>query len=105
MSFRGAAWYGKRFFPSTVVGASGSSAARKSRKILAARLRFLKRASRACLICVQAISSPPPLPKMPPTSEAAATRSARFHGSGPCGREIAAYSPGIFVGSSLASVM
>jgi hypothetical protein len=29
----------------------------------------------------------------------------RFHGSGPCGRPSAAYSPGIFVGSSFASVM
>jgi hypothetical protein len=42
---------------------------------------------------------------MPPTSEAVASTSVAFHGSGPCGRPIAKYSPGSFAGSSLASAM
>ena len=54
-------------------------------------------------ICVS--SSPPPLPKIPPTSAAVAMMSVTFHGSGPSGRPIAAYSPGIFVTSSFASEM
>lgn len=47
----------------------------------------------------ESTSSPPPLPKMPPTSEAVASRSVTFHCSGrptpvsPLG-VIAAYSPG-----------
>ena len=52
-------------------------------------------------ICVS--SSPPPLPKIPPTSEAVAMMSVTFHGSS--GLPIAAYSPGIFVMSSRASSM
>jgi hypothetical protein len=42
---------------------------------------------------------------MPPTSEAVAIRSVTFQSSGPSGLPIAAYSPGIFVGSRRASAM
>ena len=54
-------------------------------------------------ICVS--SSPPPLPKIPPASDAVATTSVTFHGCGPPGRPMPAYSPGIFVTSSRASEM
>jgi hypothetical protein len=42
---------------------------------------------------------------MPPMSDAVATTSVPFQSLGPCGRPIAAYSPGIFAGSSRASAM
>ena len=48
-------------------------------------------------------SPPPPLPKMPPTSEAIATASSGFHGAGVCWS--AGYSAGIFDGSVFASLM
>ena len=50
-------------------------------------------------------SRPPPLPKIAPTSEAVAMTSVPFQSSGPSGLLIAAYSPGILVGSSRASEM
>jgi hypothetical protein len=53
-----------------------------------------------------AVSSlPPPLPKIPPTSAPVAITSVAFQSSGPSGRPIAPYSPGILVGSSRASAM
>ncbi len=48
-------------------------------------------------------SPPPPLPKMPPTSDAIATASSIFHGAGVCCR--AGYSAGIFEASISASLM
>ena len=89
----GVLWYGKRRLPARSPaprgprpsGSRGTRAARAAcRSAAAARRRPASTSS----------SSPPPLPKMPPTSEAVAIRSASFHGSGPCGRSIAAYSPG-----------
>jgi hypothetical protein len=96
-------WYGNRV-RLTVTGASGSSAERKSRKIRLPR-RAPKRSRRAWRISENWSSAPPPLPKMPPTSDAVAITSVAFHGAGPSGRPIAAYSPGIFVMSSRASPM
>jgi hypothetical protein len=52
-----------------------------------------------------ASSPPPPLPKMPPTRDAVAIRSSGLKSSGPSGLPIAAYSPGILSGLSLASAM
>ena len=55
----------------TVTGASGSSAERKLRNTRIPSLRP-KRFWRASATCDHASSSPPPLPKMPPTSDAVA---------------------------------
>ena len=99
----GVFWYVKRL-PVTVTGASGSSAERKLRNAFRP-LRRPKRCCSASATGVQLSSIPPPLPKMPPTSEAVAIRSSGFHASGPCGRLMAAYSPGSLDGSSRVSEM
>jgi hypothetical protein len=90
--------------PLTVVGASRSSKAANCSHSVRPFLAP-KRPLKASSSWDSAISRPPPLPKMPPTSEAVAKRSVTFHWSGPRGLPIAAYSPGIFVGSSRASAM
>lgn len=99
----GASWYGNRL-RLTVVGASGSSKAANWYQSVRPSLEPIRRwNARSCRTSCS--SRPPPLPKMPPTSEAVATTSVSFHRSGPSGRPSAAYSPGMFVGSSFASSM
>jgi hypothetical protein len=85
-----------------VTGDSGSSFERKS---FHARRPFRtpKRSTNACATRAERSSSPPPFPKMPPTSDAVAITSVSFQ-SWTCW-PIAAYSPGIFVGSRRASAM
>ena len=99
----GFVWYGKRL-PLTVVGASGSSKAANCSHSVRPFLAP-KRSLNASSSWDSASSRPPPLPKIPPTSEAVEKRSVTFQSSGPCGRPMATYSPGILVGSSRASAM
>ena len=74
--FSGFVWYGKRA-PLTVVGASGSSkAANCSHRV---RPFFApKRSLNASSSWDSATSRPPPLQKIPPTSEAVEKRSVTF---------------------------
>ncbi len=90
-------WYGKRL-RSIVVGASGSFLERKSSQARRPRLRP-KRFSNACRASADCSSRPPPLPNIPPISEAVAITSVPFQSSGPVIPN-AAYSPGISVGFS-----
>ena len=87
-----------------MVGAAESSTARSCSHIRrpAAAPNFLWKPWRSS---PQSSSAPPPRPKIPPIREAVAIRSVVFHGSGPSGLPIAAYSPGIISGLSLASLM
>ncbi len=97
----GAVSYGKRF-PSTVVGASGSLASRKSDQ--ARRPSALpKRRSSASSARAERTSLPPPRPKMPPISEASAITSVAFQGCGVWSNAV--YSPGISIGSELILAM
>ena len=92
-ALRGPLAYGKAR-PCTVVGASGSFWLRKSAQT---RLPFLR--PNFCLASsstsAEPTSPPPPLPKIPATSDAVAITSVTFHGSGPCGWPSAGYSTGI----------
>ena len=90
--------YGKDV-PGTVVGASGSFLERKSCQADDPWL-LPNRACRAWSSWAERTSLPPPLPNMPPISEASAITSRRVQwvGSSPN----AAYSEGILVGSSSA---
>ena len=85
-----------------MTGASGSFFERKSAQARRPRLRP-KRFSNACSICADCTSAPPPLPKMPPISEAVAITSVPFQSSGSL--PIAAYSAGSLVGSVRVSAM
>ena len=83
--------------PWTVVGASGSLATRKSAQ---ARLpaRFPNRFRAASSTSAELTSLPPPLPKIPATSDAIEITSVTFQSSGPAGWPSSGYSPGISSG-------
>ena len=85
-----------------MVGASGSFLERNPSQAL--RPAFLPILSTiACMVSAELSSLPPPLPKMPPTSEAIAITSVGFHGS--IGFPSSTYSPGFRSGSAFAAAM
>ena len=86
----------------TVTGASGSFASRKFFHAL--RPAVLPRLfSKAWSASAERTSAPPPLPKMPPISDASAITSVGFHSVGTCFS--AAYSAGSLFGSTSVSSM
>ena len=88
-----------------MVGASGSSAERKSAHTFFPFLRP-NRSLASSRTSAEPTSFPPPRPKIPATSEAVAITSVTFQLAGPWGRPSAAYSLGILsTGLTRASAM